>query len=297
MVLTHDVDRVYKTYQYLPSILDSLKKLNMHELGYHIYNLCFKHGKKNPYWTFDDICKLENSLNVKSTYYFLNEQGKHNPFSLESWIHYRGVYDIESQCIKEVIKELSNEHFEIGVHGSFDSYNQCEQLESEKNTLESILGIPVKGVRQHYLNYDSQLTPKIHEKTGFKYDTTIGFKPDIGVGFRRGTCFPFQVLLPDMRVSPVLEIPLVIMDGALDSTATVDQCFHLIDQVEKYGGVITILWHTNRFNPKEYPEMTSLYVKIIREAKSRGAWIATAGEVYEWVNNLSEKTDPKGVTI
>ena len=75
LVVTHDVDRVSKTYQYLPSILQSLKKADISGLAYHLKNLLLKHGKSDPYWTFDFLNRLEESQGIKSTYYFLNETG------------------------------------------------------------------------------------------------------------------------------------------------------------------------------------------------------------------------------
>lgn len=281
LVSTHDVDRVYKTYQYLPSILKSIKNLNFSDLFYHLKNLLFKSGTGNPYWTFENIIKLEDLLGIKSTYYFLNETGKINPFSLSSWIYFAGRYNIEAPRIQECIQKLSDMEFEIGLHGSFKSYNNFILLSSEKNTLESIACKKLTGIRQHYLNYDNT-TSDIHQKCGFLYDTTIGYKPDDGIGFKRGTSYPFHIMLPDMTISPLLEIPLIIMDSALGSTWTAEHCFQLIKQVEKYRGVLTILWHTNIFNKREYPGMQDLYVQIVNEARERGAWIARAADVYNW---------------
>ncbi len=283
LVLTHDVDRIYKTYQYLPSIVNSIRRADISELGYHLKNLFFKHGKSNPYWTFENLCSLEDSLGVKSTYYFLNERGKLNPLSPQSWILYKGVYNIESKPVKQIIQELAHRGFEIGVHGSYNSFNNLELLETEKCVLELIAGSEVAGFRQHYLNYDIGITPDIHCKTGFQYDASIGFRPHNGIGFRRGTSFPFRVMLSDQSVSKLLEIPLIIMDGATDSASTADECFKIIEQVEKYGGVLTILWHTHRFNPREYPGMVDLYVRIIKAAQDSNAWVATANEVCDWL--------------
>jgi peptidoglycan/xylan/chitin deacetylase (PgdA/CDA1 family) len=283
LILTHDVDRVYKTYQYLPSILNSVINIKPSTLFYNLKNMLLKRGKYNPYWAFDILFDLENNLGVKSTYFFLNEKGTLNPFSLQSWILYRGIYDIESSPIIEVITKLRNNGFEIGVHGSYNSYNNFDLLLTEKKILESITNSEVKGIRQHYLNYDLSITPKIHNQCGFLYDSSIGFKPNIGIGFRRGTSFPFKIALSDSNDSSLVEIPLLVMDGALDRISNFNDCVKLIDQVEKYHGVLTILWHTHRFNNREYPKMTELYTNIINESRLRGAWIATASDVLKWM--------------
>jgi peptidoglycan/xylan/chitin deacetylase (PgdA/CDA1 family) len=112
----------------------------------------------------------------------------------------------------------------------------------------------------------------------------------VGNGFRRGTSFPFPVMLPDKTVSSVLEIPLIIMDTAIGSSAAKEECFDLLDQVEKHQGVLTVLWHTNKLNPQEFPEYFKLYENIITEAKKRGAWIARASDVYRWITGIQTDT-------
>jgi hypothetical protein len=56
-----------------------------------------------------------------------------------------------------------------------------------------------------------------------------------------------------------------------------------MDQVEKYRGVLTILWHTRNFCDKENRVLVNLYEKLIMEAQARNAWIARAVDVCNWV--------------
>ncbi|MCR4394787.1 MAG: hypothetical protein NUV31_10495, partial [Dehalococcoidales bacterium] len=219
MVLTHDVDEVSKRHQYLPSIAGAFRKGCISELFYHINNLLFKHGRKNPYWTFDAITRLENRLGVKSTYYFLHETGRVNPFKYKSWILYSGRYRIARSEIQEVIKRLKAMGFEIGVHGSYRSYCHTDLLRMEKSVLESITGENIPGVRQHYLNYNPVDTPRIHIECGFTYDSSIGLKPAFGIGFRRGTSFPFLITDAKGTSFQLLELPLIIMDSAIGLSA------------------------------------------------------------------------------
>ncbi len=291
MVLTHDVDRIYKTHQYLHSILTSSVKADLSGLGYHTANLLFKHGRNNPFWNFDSVCSLENSLGVKSTFFFLQENGRVNPFSLKSWGIYHGRYNIRKSAVKNAIRRLDEQGYEIGVHGSYRSYKDPVLLKKEKSMIESITGSEVSGIRQHFLNYDPDITPSLHHICGFKYDTSIGFKPGQGMGFSRGTSFPFLIMSSDRKVLPVLELPMIIMDKAIGSAAAVEECFDLMRQVEKYRGVFTILWHQNTLNKKEFPFLASLYETLIMEARKRDAWIATAREVYHWITAHGQFTD------
>jgi hypothetical protein len=284
VALTHDVDRVYKTFNYLPYIFKSINKLNWHELKYHLNNIRSKRVEDNPFWTFDEITNIENSLGVKSTYYFLDEKGKPKLFNLSSWWIYCGRYDIETQIIQNKIRELHRMGFEIGVHGSFNSFLDAELLQLEKGKIESIIKSKVTGIRQHYLNYDFGITSKIQDKCGFKYDTSIGYKTDSGIGFRRGTSFPFQIILPDGEISSTLEIPLIIMDVCVNSENMQTKCFKIMDNVEKYGGVLTLLWHTDYMNKTLNADNVNLYRSIIIEATKRNAWITRADEIFHWVS-------------
>lgn len=283
LCLSHDVDRAYKTYQYLPSILKNIKKRNPRGIIEQIKSMLFDHGKNNPYWTFDKIMNLENKLGVKSTSYFLNESGRLNPFSLKSWILFTGRYKIDSPDIIEKIRKLHNDGFEIGVHGSYYSYNNESLLRNEKARLEEILGDRIHGIRQHYLNFDPEITFKMQESVGFEYDTTLGFRE--GIGFRRGTCFPYHPFdFSSNRELSMLEIPLIIMDGAIPSgEAILEQCIEIMDIVEKNNGALTLLWHQNQFSEVDFPNMTATYRQLIQKAREENAWITTPHELYRWL--------------
>ena len=70
--LTHDVDRVKKTYQYLTRFEHFLKKLEIKNAFNEIF--CFlkfyfsKDPKKDPYWNFEIIMEIERKFGVRSTF-------------------------------------------------------------------------------------------------------------------------------------------------------------------------------------------------------------------------------------
>lgn len=291
LVLTHDVDRIYKTYQYAPSVLKRIQKRDFSGLTSEIKSFLFKHGKGNPYWNFDRIMDLETKLGVKSTFFFLNESGKLNPFSFRSWILFKGVYKIDDPNIIEAIQKLHRNGFEIGVHGSYNSYNNIQLLKAEKEILESIIGDKVHGVRQHYLNFDPEDTLEIQESAGFEYDSTLGFKPQVGIGFRSGTCFPFHPLLPNGFQASLLEIPFIIMDGALQPETALSDCIQVMEEVERHQGALTLLWHQRVFNEREFPSMTVLYEQLVEKGHREDAWITNAHGLYQWLAYEREGID------
>jgi hypothetical protein len=150
------------------------------------------------------------------------------------------MYNTSDDVISSVIRELYDNGHEIGLHGSYNSYSCYELLSLEKSSLQRLTGIELSGIRQHFLNYDNKITPLLHNKCKFDYDSSIGIKPDIGIGFKRGTSFPYYISLPNGEISNILEIPLVIMDTSLEHNSSFDDCMHILNQVERHGGALTI---------------------------------------------------------
>ena len=114
-----------------------------------------------------------------------NEKGKARWFSPDTWKLYYGRYKIDDLKIIEIIKKLDRNNWEIGVHGSYDSYKSLKKLEEEKVVLEKILNKKIDGISQHYTNLIIPETWEYHDKIGLKYDSSLGFVDSIG--FRRGT--------------------------------------------------------------------------------------------------------------
>ena len=283
--LTHDVDEVKKTYQYITRPLRYIKRGDYRGVLNQISSLMQKIKGAEPYWTFEKIMDIEKRHNVKSTFFFLNEKGKVNLFDPKSWKLYGRRYDINSRKISTIIEKLKSEGWEIGVHGSYYSYLDLEMLEKEKGEMEKILKSKVYGIRQHHLNLEIPETWRYHEKVGFEYDTSLGFQDKIG--FRGGTCFPFNPF--DSRKGksiPLIEIPLTIMDTPLFSSKEEDiwkDCINTINIVERHQGVLTLLWHHAVFNNYEYPGWTERYEKMIEMCKEKNAWITNANDLIEWL--------------
>ena len=90
-----------------------------------------------------------------------------------------------------MIREIDRQGWEIGLHSSWYSFDDVDELKRQKEALESALGHEVISIRQHYLHYDIRVTPVVQAAAGFKYDSTLGFNDN--VGFRFGTCYPYHL--------------------------------------------------------------------------------------------------------
>ena len=185
--------------------------------------------------------------------------------------------------LKNEIKNIIDNGWEVGLHGGHEAYNNLDVIKKEKERLGNSSGKEVLGYRNHYLKFEIPTTWKLLKEAGFKYDTTFGYADC--VGFRNGMCHPFKPfdLNTNERID-LLEIPLVVMDGTLVNYMRLDWKSSweitklLIDTVEKYNGVITILWH----NSYMVGEMLKFYEDILRYCHERNAWLTSGEEIWKW---------------
>ncbi len=270
--LTHDIDRIDKTYQYFTKPLRALRKGN--------FFLFFKLIKsavtiRNPYWGFDEIMRIEEKYKVKSTCFILNESIKFQFKKPKTWKLSLGRYNIHDRRIVKIIKLLDSNGWEIGVHGSYNSYNNFDLLKREKDTLESILGHEVFGIRQHYLNFSNN-TFTLHNQVGYKYDSTWGYKNHIG--FKEGKIKPFFPIAN----SYYCEIPLVIMDSPFANTQEKWKLFkEITEEVDRNNAYLVINYHNNNFSNSDFLEYNTDYIQMIKYLKRRNSHFMTMKEAYQ----------------
>jgi peptidoglycan/xylan/chitin deacetylase (PgdA/CDA1 family) len=272
--LTHDVDEIYPPLSHtLLSSLYCVKNFNFDVLKDLL--LWKNKGKEfSPYWNFKEIMDLEEKYGAKSTFHFL---------SIDKDIR-RFRYNLED--LENELCSIVDKGWEVGLHGGYYAYNRLEEMKKEKRRLEKVLGKDVIGYRNHYLRFKVPDTWELLAKAGFKYDTTLGYSD--AVGFRNGMCHPFKPFnLNSDKEIDILEIPLIIMEGALfGSVKSFEEAWvitkRLIDTVEKYNGVITILWHNDVFKCPFKDKWRKLYEKILKYCYGKNAWMTSGEEIYKW---------------
>jgi len=280
--LTHDVDEVKKTYQWITYPLRLIARDKPGNLKPQFRSLIRKIKGNEPYWTFDEILRVEGSREVKSSLYFLKETGKVRISDRKTWRHFGRRYNFNDTHVRELLRNLNSRGWEVGLHGSFYSYLDKEKLRSEKEALEHSLGTSVTGGRQHNLNLKIPETWLIQESVGLLYDTTLGFNDSLG--FRWGISFPFRPFFPkENRILDVLQIPLTIEDlPYFRSPQRFNQFIKIFKNVGHIHGVLTLLWHQSVFNENEFPGWESEYIKILDYCKEHNAWIGSGRQIHNW---------------
>jgi len=182
--------------------------------------------------------------------------------------------------IADDLKKLLSANREIAVHG-IDAWRDSAKGRDECQDVQKITGTAETGVRMHWLYFDSQ-APATLEKAGYSYDSTIGYNETIG--YRAGTTQVFK----HAEVDHLLELPLHIMDTALFYPSYMNlpndraraAMLPLIENVTRFGGVLTINWHDRSLGPERL--WGDAYLALLRDLRARTPWFATALQAVSW---------------
>jgi hypothetical protein len=170
-------------------------------------------------------------------------------FAVSKRIHRRDP-DYNARKLGLLLSEASRNNFPVGLHGSYTSVIEAEDLVSEVSALVGATGMRPMGTRQHWLRFDrhEKLFEAI-EKARLIFDSSLGFHDK--VGFRNGANFAFPPYdFKNEKPHEFLEIPLVIMDGGLEAAArshginALKIAEDVLAESRKWGwGGISVLWH------------------------------------------------------
>jgi hypothetical protein len=266
LVLTHDVDNIllFRTYKDLIRKVggDLLKRKNPIMATRTILDyIRIRLGVKNdPYDTFDWLMEMSEEVDTKS-YFFFMAKGK---------TKYDNRYKSNSGFVKNLAKKIKIRGHYIGIHPTYDAYNNAVQLKKEKEETEKNLDTKIVFGREHYLRFEVPTTWQIWEDNGMEWDSTCGYADK--EGFRCGVCYPYSVFNILSRKKLLLkEKPLIVMEGNFviyqdfASQEMENKILSLINTVKKYNGEFVLLWHNSNFNISFWKKYEYIYKKILIE--------------------------------
>lgn len=248
--LSHDVDYIDKTIQLRLkqtafNSFNTIKSITKPKKFFENLGKTLRFAFSNPsYWCFDYWQNLEQKYNKTSTLYIYVKNGSKN-FKL--WL-IDPSYDVKINSeLQKKLKELYEDGFKIGLHGSYESAKDFQKLKEEKDILEKILDIQITKTRQHWLNYFEAITPKSHNEL-FEFDSTLGWNDRIG--FRSGCASLYHPYdFESKKAYKFKAIPQVIMDSNLYDYADDEEIFQsakgLLQQAKDVSKTmhISISWH------------------------------------------------------
>ncbi|QHL86125.1 hypothetical protein GU926_01140 [Nibribacter ruber] len=267
--LTHDIDYCQTAWKVAGK--PAMQKGN---IGLFL-KLYLQHRKGQDAWF--NLPQVEHelqALNAKGTFFFLPEKAPYQG-------HPNADYDISTPIIQGEIKRLASRGHEIALHGSHGSGGKTQQLQKEQDNIHA----EVKGNRFHYLRFDPIKSLEVMEETGLQYDSSLGFPERFG--FRNSYCHPFRLFnFKERRMSSVWELPLNLMDITLNHSnylqlkpeEVMPAITPMLQEIEKFHGVFTLLWHNENFTPYALPQGLELFREITQYVQERGTQFLTAQE-------------------
>lgn len=272
--LSHDVDRVSRSYQ---AVAHSTQLALRGQLNHSKRLLQDRVANRDDFWGFPAIQALEREADVRSTWFWLNEGKPLKRLLPTHWKTYYGRYKWSDHRVRNMIEELTAQGHEMGVHNSIASLTDTERNAADRERLSKLSNSTVVGCRQHYLSIRIPQTWNVFQDAGFLYDSSLGFADSWGFRFR--TASPFKPVVNGTYLS--------FMDksvaGSSDADAQVNAAFNAVARVR---GCMVVNWHSNVFG-SYYSGYADTYKAVLREAKSRDAWIAPLGQIANWWLNRS----------
>lgn len=177
------------------------------------------------------------------------------------------TYDIFNPMIKQLMERVKSEGMHIGMHGSYNSYNDESVFKKEKENIESSIGEEIVHGRQHFLRFEINKTLQIWDNCGIEYDSTLGYVER--EGFRCGTCHEYQLydFGNDLPLK-VKEQPLIVMEGTLvdyqgySHEKALEKLLMLYNRCKTVEGNFVILWHNGKVF-REYEKcFNDIYLKF-----------------------------------
>jgi hypothetical protein len=226
--------------------------------------------RRDPYGCIPDIVRMEQRLGVRAS--FQVATARRHP----SDVNYR----IEDESVRRSLRAITEAGFDLCLHGSYRSTENPGWYAEEVALLTDRLCRPL-GSRQHFLSFDYDVLFSSQERTGIRYDMSLGY-PDRN-GPRAGFSHPyFPYCLNEDRPYDVLEIGLALMDVTLHSYMGLDRtaAWPVIEaslaDVRRKRGCISVVWHPIVFGGARDPGYDRLFWSLVREVVSTGG-LATDG--------------------
>jgi len=241
-------------------------------------------GWAKDFWIpFDWYLEVEKGL--PATYYLIPFKRRNGDNVKAAHAERRGTaYDITD--MPEWAAKLREAGCELGVHG-IDAWCNVMKGREELRRVSAVTGEKKVGIRMHWLLRDEN-TFRTLEESGYDYDSTIGFNET--PGYRSGTSQAFRPL----GSGTLMELPMHIQDGALfypkrlgltDATAW-KLCEGMMENAQKLGGVLTLLWHDRSHGPERF--WGEFYARLVKHLRSLNVWFASGAQAVSWFRRRRE---------
>jgi hypothetical protein len=202
------------------------------------------------YNKFNYIMSLSEKNNLVSTFNFI---AGHTAGTID------GFYSMAEPYIRNLLYEINERGHEIGIHPSYNSYEDASIIAKELQTLKQACideGILQEywGGRTHFLRFDVPNTFKNLEQAGLHYDNTLTY-PGLA-GFRCGICYEYPAFdvkerkALNLKIRPLIAMECSLIDKQYMGLGTGESSFEYLNSLKlackQFSGDFSLLWHNSR---------------------------------------------------
>lgn len=252
ILLTHDVDAVRKTgairiKQTLFQLFNALRFLingnpsNARDRLAKAASFLFRNGR---WQLFEKLFEQESEASLKACF---NIYADERPKNFTRLLFDPG-YKLSDTQIERLLHTVDKEGMLLGLHPSYDSWNDGEKIRVQKQVLENKTGRKIGICRQHWLRFSWETTWSSQEEAGLELDTTLMFNDRSG--FRNSAALQWRPFHPDKGCAHTLEaLPSIFMDShfydyrPVSDTERRNAIDEWIEEVRLVGGQAALLWH------------------------------------------------------
>lgn len=216
--------------------------------------------KRDPYDTFKWIITKQKQSDYKFLVLFLI--GDYSTYD-------KNINSSKKEFIS-LIKSVSD-YCEVGLKASYFSLDKIEILKREKIKIEGIINTELKAVRNSFSKLNLPSSYRNFIELDIFNDYSMGYVDTLG--FRAGTCTPFQFYDLDYEVQTPLRInPYHVLDfGLLKYASQLDKSEHLIkliEEVKAVNGTFIPVFHNYSFsNIERWKGFKELFNMILESVK------------------------------
>lgn len=256
-IVTHDIDFVTK-FKSLRNVASAwYRRENTLWQGWKQLQRSKQDRALDPYWSMLDMLKVNNSKGLETHFYF--KVAVTNP--KYDWNDYR----ISDPDIVELIRELRVQGAKIGLHPSYETYLDGDQIRREKDLLEKAVDVDVIHSRQHFLRYELPTTFKLLSDAGIKYDSSIRYNSkDCASEF--GKTYEMTYKGDDLGIS---QMPFTLMEThrLADPLSLLADLEKAAKEIKANKGQVVLLWHNNNFETSHQVDLYNKCCDLIKSSE------------------------------